>query len=93
LGRSPVGAKTCEGDNKIPEGEYRIEDRVEYSAFHRALLISCSNADDMARARAQHCQPGGKIMIHGLRNGLGWPGALHRRTDWTVGCIAVTDAE
>jgi len=32
-------------------------------------------------------------MIHGLRNGLGWPGALHRRTDWTVGCIAVTDAE
>jgi L,D-peptidoglycan transpeptidase YkuD (ErfK/YbiS/YcfS/YnhG family) len=32
-------------------------------------------------------------MIHGLKNGLGWLGPLHRFSDWTQGCIAVTNAE
>jgi hypothetical protein len=32
-------------------------------------------------------------MIHGLINGLGWLGALHRLRDWTNGCIAVTNSE
>jgi murein L,D-transpeptidase YafK len=32
-------------------------------------------------------------MIHGLPNGQGYIGAAHRLIDWTVGCIAVTDAE
>ena len=37
--------------------------------------------------------PGGAVMIHGLPNGKGWIGAGHRLYDWTLGCIAVTDAE
>ncbi|MCC7462131.1 MAG: hypothetical protein IT480_06660 [Gammaproteobacteria bacterium] len=37
--------------------------------------------------------PGELIMIHGLHNGPGWLGRLHRAIDWTNGCIAVTDAE
>jgi murein L,D-transpeptidase YafK len=32
-------------------------------------------------------------MIHGLPNGYGWLGASHRLHDWTLGCIAVTNAE
>jgi L,D-peptidoglycan transpeptidase YkuD (ErfK/YbiS/YcfS/YnhG family) len=32
-------------------------------------------------------------MIHGLPNGRGWIGKLHRARDWTEGCIAVTDAQ
>jgi murein L,D-transpeptidase YafK len=32
-------------------------------------------------------------MIHGLPNGRGWIGAVHRQMDWTLGCIAVTNAE
>jgi murein L,D-transpeptidase YafK len=32
-------------------------------------------------------------MIHGLPNGMRWLGPLHRRVDWTAGCVAVTDAE
>jgi murein L,D-transpeptidase YafK len=32
-------------------------------------------------------------MIHGIQNGLGWIGPLHRGVDWTDGCIAVTDSE
>ena len=33
------------------------------------------------------------IMIHGIENGLGWIGLLHRSMDWTDGCVAVTDPE
>ena len=32
-------------------------------------------------------------MIHGIQNGLGWLGPLHRAVDWTDGCFAVTDPE
>ncbi|WP_245904460.1 MULTISPECIES: L,D-transpeptidase family protein [Halomonadaceae] len=32
-------------------------------------------------------------MIHGILNGWGWLGRLHRYWDWTDGCIAVTNQE
>jgi L,D-peptidoglycan transpeptidase YkuD (ErfK/YbiS/YcfS/YnhG family) len=32
-------------------------------------------------------------MIHGMRNGLGFIGRFHLLSDWTAGCIAVTNAE
>jgi murein L,D-transpeptidase YafK len=32
-------------------------------------------------------------MIHGLRNGQGHIGRAHLGSDWTQGCIAVTDEE
>ena len=32
-------------------------------------------------------------MIHGIRNGLGWIGKLHRLRNWTDGCVAVTNLE
>ena len=32
-------------------------------------------------------------MVHGIRNGLGWLGRLHRLWDWTDGCIAITNDE
>jgi murein L,D-transpeptidase YafK len=32
-------------------------------------------------------------MIHGIKNGYGSIGAAHALTDWTLGCIAVTDGE
>ncbi|MGQ3087984.1 L,D-transpeptidase family protein [Flavobacterium sp.] len=33
------------------------------------------------------------MKIHGLRNGRGYRGKLHRFKDWTAGCIAVTNSE
>ncbi len=32
-------------------------------------------------------------MVHGLRNGIGFIGRLHRLADWTNGCIALTNPE
>lgn len=32
-------------------------------------------------------------MIHGLPNGIGFLGKHHTKSDWTLGCIAVTNPE
>lgn len=93
LGVSPVGQKEREGDGRTPEGIYQIDFRKPDSAFHRALHISYPDAQASTRAAAGGFSPGSDIMIHGLPNGLGAIGALHRLRDWTAGCIAVTDHE
>lgn len=93
LGRKPEGAKEKEGDNKTPEGMYTIDTRNTKSSYHLALHISYPNAQDIQRAKQQGVSPGSSIMIHGIRNGLGWIGKFHRRLDWTKGCIAVTNDE
>jgi murein L,D-transpeptidase YafK len=93
LGWSPRGHKQREGDGKTPEGKYVIDARNAGSGFHRALHISYPRPQDRARARKQGVSPGGQIMIHGIKNGVGWIGPLHRLYDWTNGCIAVTDEE
>ena len=93
LGGNPRGHKTQQGDQRTPEGVYRIAGRNPRSAYHRALRVSYPNARDRRRAKQQGVSPGGDIMIHGLPNGLGWIGPLHRWVDWTAGCIAVTDPE
>jgi murein L,D-transpeptidase YafK len=93
LGRNPIGAKEQEGDLKTPEGIYQIDSRNPQSRFHLALHISYPSDEDNARAAARGVLAGYDIMIHGLPNGEGWIGAFHRRTDWTAGCIALTDEE
>ena len=93
LGGSPVGHKGREGDEKTPEGTYLLDYRKEDSRAHRALHISYPNADDEARARARGESPGGFIMVHGIYDGLGWVGKLHRLRDWTDGCVAVANWE
>lgn len=93
LGRNPIGPKLQQGDHRTPEGEYLIDAKKEHSRFYRALHISYPNARDRMRAQARGAHPGGDVEIHGIENGLGWIGRLHRSIDWTDGCIAVTDSE
>ncbi|TDR88220.1 L,D-transpeptidase family protein [Enterovirga rhinocerotis] len=93
LGRGGSAPKRREGDHLVPEGAYRIETRNPRSAYHLSLKISYPSAEDGAAAAARGEPPGSNIMIHGIRNGFGWLGRLHRLVDWTAGCIAVTDAE
>jgi len=87
LGRDPIGHKQCEGDGRTPEGRYTIDRRNPKSKYHLSLHISYPNADDVARAQAAAVEPGGDIMIHGLKDGE------LRDGDWTQGCIAVTNEE
>lgn len=93
LGDAPEGHKLAEGDERTPEGRYRIDWRNPNSVAHLSLHISYPNAEDRARADRLGVDPGGDIMIHGLLNGWGFLGPLHWLRDWTDGCIAVTDSE
>ncbi len=93
LGANPVGPKERQGDNKTPEGIYIIDSRNRQSDFHLSLHISYPNGKDRMRAKELGVSPGGDIMIHGIKNGFAWVGASHSNTDWTNGCIAVTNEE
>ena len=93
LGRGGLAPKQRQGDHLTPEGLYQIDRRNKNSRFYRALHVSYPNEIDRERARKLGVDPGGDIMIHGITNGLGWLGSVHRTIDWTNGCIAVTDAE
>ena len=93
LGGNPDGPKTRHGDNKTPEGTYLIDSRNKDSHYHLSLHISYPNERDKKRASELGVSPGGDIMIHGLKNGFSRVGDLHTDSDWTKGCIAVTDEE
>lgn len=93
LGGAPAGHKRREGDERTPEGTYLLDYRNPASSAHRSLHVSYPDSADAARARAAGEDPGAMIMVHGITNGLGWVGRLHRLMDWTDGCIAVTNGE
>jgi murein L,D-transpeptidase YafK len=93
LGRAPEGHKQQEGDGRTPEGLYSIDFKNPRSRFHLALRVSYPSEADRADAQSRGVSPGSDIMIHGVRNGLGWLGSWHRALDWTDGCAAVTNSE
>ena len=73
---------------------YRIERLNPNSAYHLSLKVDYPNAMDRAwAARDGRTRLGGDIFIHGQPNGLRKFFVRHPRRDWTVGCVAVTDAE
>lgn len=86
LGDAPIGHKRQQGDERTPEGEYRISGRNPNSRFHLSLRVSYPNDADRKQARARGVDPGGDIMIHG-----GTPPGYRR--DWTDGCIALSDTQ
>jgi murein L,D-transpeptidase YafK len=91
LGFQPVGDKVREGDGRTPEGTFRVNRRNAASRFHLSLGIDYPQPDDRARAAAGGYSPGGEIFIHGQPNGMAGRPAI--ATDWTAGCIAVSNDE
>lgn len=92
LGAQPEGHKQREGDQRTPEGTYQLDWRNPNSAFFLALRVSYPNAEDISRARARGEDPGNNIMIHGFPNEPRYPLRQYLQSDWTDGCIAVSNA-
>ena len=90
LGFNPVGHKQFEGDGRTPEGLYFIDRRNPNSDFHLSLGISYPEPSDELVAREAGLSPGGDIFIHG---GPPKGSKANPRSDWTWGCIAVTNRE
>lgn len=93
LGKNPIGHKKRQGDNKTPEGTYKISGKNPNSKFHKSLRISYPNEQDILCAKNNCANPGSDIMIHGLDKKSSWIGKAHVARDWTQGCIAVSNDE
>jgi murein L,D-transpeptidase YafK len=87
------GRKQREGDERTPEGAYTIDWRNPKSKAYLSLHISYPNAEDQRQATQAGYAAGGNVIIHGLPNGWGAIGSLHRWVNWTDGCIGVTNDE
>jgi len=98
IGPGGSGPKLYEGDKRTPVGTYRVSSRIK-GLFHRFLTVSYPNDDDRARFAALQREgrvPAGRgighsIGIHGV--GSASLSGVHKETDWTLGCIALDDAE
>lgn len=89
LGQNPIGNKEFEGDNKTPEGNYKIIFKNPKSAYHLGLKINYPNKDDIKRIKKAGKKPGGNIFIHGQKKN-----ADHTYvSDWTSGCIALSNKD
>jgi murein L,D-transpeptidase YafK len=93
LGLVPNGPKQREGDFRTPEGKYMLDARNANSDFFLSIHVSYPNEADRARARAQGVDPGGQIMIHGLPNEPKYDLRRYEDSDWTDGCIAVSNSD
>lgn len=99
IGPGGDGFKRQEGDKVTPVGHYRIVAR-QTSQFHVFMRLDYPNAEDRARFDAlkakgelpKDARIGGDIGIHGAPAQTEWK-ATHKDVDWTLGCIAVDDAE
>lgn len=93
LGKNPVGHKLEWGDNRTPEGKYKIDLKNNQSSYYRSMRISYPDRTDADVADALDVKPGDWIMIHGMPNDRGPSQVGHPNRDWTNGCIAVTNPE
>lgn len=93
LGLVPSGHKSREGDFRTPEGRYLLDARNANSDYFLSIHVSYPNEADRAQAREAGVDPGGAIMIHGLPNEPRYDLKRYERTDWTDGCIAVSNAD
>jgi murein L,D-transpeptidase YafK len=106
LGNTPAGAKQRQGDGRTPEGTFYVCVKNPQSKYHLSLGLSYPTPADAARglreglvtqpehnaivaAHKKHVTPpwntalGGEVFIHGSGSG----------SDWTLGCIALDDAD
>jgi murein L,D-transpeptidase YafK len=104
FGADPVGPKEREGDEKTPEGKYRVSSKLRDDRFHRFLGVSYPNTEDIQHAKAAGiANPGGGIGIHGTKTSRAalariWIRLAHETgavSMWgpTDGCIAMTNED
>jgi len=93
LGFVPTGDKEFEGDYRTPEGDYMLTKRNPASDYFLSIQISYPNERDERAARMRGQNPGGQIMIHGQPNVPKYSDDYYRVTDWTEGCVALSNSD
>lgn len=86
LGGNPQGNKVSDGDLRTPEGIYYLDNKTNREdKYYKSFWISYPDSADCAEALKKGVKPGIGVMIHGT------PPTRVNATDWTNGCIALTN--
>ena len=93
LGLVPTGDKEAEGDFRTPEGDYKLTKRNPASDYFLSIQISYPDKKDERAARMRGQSPGGQIMIHGQPNVPKYSDEYYRMSDWTEGCVALSNSD
>ncbi len=99
LGWGGAGPKRREGDGVTPTGTYTITGTLATSPWHVLVGVSYPNYEDVKRHAALKAKGeiphdagiGFGIAIHG--RAATQKDGEHKRTDWTLGCIALDNPE
>ena len=94
LGLNPYGHKQREGDFRTPEGHYQLVGRNPRSDYFLSIKVSYPNREDAAR-RARKRAPA-RRPDHDPRpaeRAAQAAATTTPRSDWTDGCIAVSNAD
>lgn len=93
------GPKMSQGDKSTPEGIYKLEPAHKSNEYHKSMLITYPNDYDKRLGGRKGL--GSAIMLHGTGNGGNIELQKPRFTskwgiapsDWTIGCVSVTNNE
>ncbi|NUO48921.1 MAG: L,D-transpeptidase [Polyangiaceae bacterium] len=99
IGPGGYGHKKYEGDKVTPIGSYTITAKIDKTKWHTYLALDYPNEEDKKRyadlvergEAPAGVGAGSAIAIHGRRADM--PDGLHKLVDWTLGCVALDNAE
>lgn len=99
LGSGRQGQKGYEGDKITPMGTYQVTHIVPKTRWHTYLALDYPREEDRRRyaelvlrgEAPAGTTAGSGIAIHGRRADM--PDGAHKLVDWTLGCVALDNAE
>lgn len=101
FGKDPVWAKLYEGDNRTPEGTYRIQTKYYHPYWSRFMLLdypTSVNWEVYEWSRTRGLLPRGRNGVAGIGSAIGIHGSpdesLNQRgVNWTRGCISLLNRD
>jgi len=99
FGENQSGDKLHEGDQKTPEGIFRVRDRYPHPSWSKFIWLDYPTAQSWR----EHFQAklsgqvnwllpvGGQIGIHGVPEGQ--DDLIQQRSNWTLGCISLKNSD
>ena len=99
LGANPKDDKIRQGDQRTPEGVFRVKELYYHSEWSKFILLDYPNQDSwrkfsQAKARGEvniNDEIGGEIGIHGVEKNQDW--LIDRKINWTLGCVSMKNKD
>ena len=95
LGGNPIGDKRREGDQKTPEGIFKVRSKFEHNKWNKFIWVDYPNEDSERKFRnsiengeiPENSSIGGEIGIHGVPEGKNY--LIDQKVNWTLGCVSL----